>query len=395
MYHASDLQTQTDNQTSILAHGSNDRRVIVAIIGPGVLAMFYIIRDFLIPLARLSVLFARFIFTQLLKLPPVIRRLPNIRYSKPRAINPIEPGRSPRWPEMSDDMYTNISAHLSSQQWTRGRDVVVNKASNTISVFDINKIFPYETLDAGDIPLFFEGLPVLPHCYNRQQQPHLRPQQLETSTAIADGLSGDNLRALNEFIPGILHIDYYLDRQVLVKLGSEAFDEAVKKLHGICFSAWNCVFIIVLFAEREAVPYVQDQIEEGVSQMLVSGSKVYNDMGEFSTVGVLLHPSPPKFAQTELPVQYLTVSAHSFMKKKNLSFPHWRSMLLGITVSCLARVPMLEPPFSDELINQLLLVRTAITLHSLMYGKFGRILGLHRFVPPFRMSAYLGWEGCR
>jgi hypothetical protein len=293
---------------------------------------------------------------------------------------------------MSDDMYTNISAHLSSQHWTKGRDVVVNKASNTISVFDVNEIFPDETLDYGDIPLLFEGLPVLPHSYHRRQ-PHLKPQQLNTSPAIADGLSGDNLRALNQFIPGIVHIDYYLDRQVLVKLGSEAFDEAVKKLHGVSFYAWNCVFIIVLFAEREAIPYVQDQMAEVVPEMSVSGSKVYNDMGEFSTVGVLLHPSPPKFAPAELPVQYLTVSAHSFMKKKDLSFPHWRSIVLGVSVSCLAYVPMLENPFPEELVNQLLLVRTAISLHSLIYGQFGRIFGLHHFVPPFRMSAYFRTGG--
>ena len=78
---------------------------------------------------------------------------------------------------MFSQVADKIREPLKYEPWISGKDVTVNEESNSITVFDISSSDENDL----DIPLFFGGVPVIPHNYHRPSL-HISPDVFNTVT---------------------------------------------------------------------------------------------------------------------------------------------------------------------------------------------------------------------
>jgi hypothetical protein len=98
--------------------------------------------------------------------------------------------------------------------WTRGREVVVNTESNTISVFQD----PESTVlnsDLGTIPLTLLDFEIIPHPFPRPSPATTLPE-LATEEPLHNGLSNQHRRVLREIFPGLRRAEFYRDRIIVI-----------------------------------------------------------------------------------------------------------------------------------------------------------------------------------
>ena len=54
---------------------------------------------------------------------------------------------------------------------------------------------------------------------------------------LPDRLSNDQIRRLRDYLPGMVAVEYFLDRQVIVTLTQSSYKLAVEKVGGVYFQA--------------------------------------------------------------------------------------------------------------------------------------------------------------
>jgi hypothetical protein len=238
---------------------------------------------------------------------------------------------------MAKNVYDFVENEIRQKPWVKDKFVRVNKETNTISLFDtedtrIDEISPMK------IPLFFHGIPIIPHDYKNFSTDicPIEFDALETSPSTI-GLLKTQLNSLYRFIPGIEHVDFYVDREVVITVADALFELAIEKLGSRMFRAWKCNCRIIPgrhFTRGFANRNVSDDgtcvsdISSPIKLPPYPGQKIYNSDGYFSTLGVLLHSGS---LTKEIELNHFTVSAHSFLRKMELGFRH--PNLLSVTVA--------------------------------------------------------------
>lgn len=219
---------------------------------------------------------------------------------------------------LSKALIAEITTALQREPWSRGRGFYINPETKTISLFrdataralsaDLSKI----------IPLSFRGLPIIPHdCCRIIPKNVLIGADTEFQ---CEGLSDEQVKHLCEVIPGIVAIDVYIDREAHIVVKPDSYETAFLRLGASsAFLAWGLTFILVV-QEADQYRYEPEWQDEyhNSDDILEPGSRIYNLRGEFSTVGAFLVPN-----QTESNHKghlCFTISAHSFLRKKDSTF---------------------------------------------------------------------------
>ena len=226
-------------------------------------------------------------------------------------------------PSLSPETVAELNQLLAKESWTKNRQFFVNPDSITISLFD--NLLIDETLT--DVPLHFKDIPIIPHHFSHL--PHhfsfyardFASVALETSSETenhVDGLSPTQLHKLTRFVNGIVAIDFYLDRQVVVSLPAVSYVEEVQRLGFDTFSAWNCVFHLNCSPTWERKPSRLTEDDLAIftqGDVIAPGSTIFSSTGEPSVIGVFLVPRSR--TQDIKEIQYFTVCAHSFVRMKS------------------------------------------------------------------------------
>jgi len=280
----------------------------------------------------------------------------------------------------------NLLPSLSEEPWVKGLIVDYNPSSNTISLFDD---FMRETQPSlqRNIPLRYRGIPIIVHDYacdpNRIPVAHQLSQSVDT---LKDGLTGSQLRELQDFIPDHIHsIEFYLDRQVIVTLSSETICNTVSKLGFGAFRAWDCVFILTI--PRIYETWHQHPSFLGIPKLgasgLLPGLKINNDLGVVSRAGIFLRSRLPKACT----ISHFLISAHSFVKKKRLklglnlsSSLVLLSIVLFFVVS--SKIDQSCCKFPTNITVLLVITRIGLLILCLFNG-FGTLLVPQFLVPSF------------
>jgi hypothetical protein len=211
--------------------------------------------------------------------------------------------------------------------------IVVNRDSWTMSVY-----FPPETTDDIDIPLTFNGLPVIPHCINRPHNPTESPRLLTgaTSTKISTRLCHEHINSLRHFFRGLVSIDLFRDGIVYLYFRKDDYWGALAKFPEGSFKAWGAVFIIVQLVARLGRHHPA-RIYPGPVSELYPGSRVHNSVADESTLGTFLRKASEEILpDSQLGANLITVSAHSFVRRRFLRFDN--STISHFTVAIISTV---------------------------------------------------------
>lgn len=330
------------------------------------------------------VTFAKFVYHRI-NLPPYL--IPNI-------VNyPVNIRR------MSHSHLQAIESGIVHEPWAEGREIVVNQETNTISVFDIGD--EDCQIQRRPVPLFYDEMPIIPHPYPYRNS-DLLPKELNTSlNKVQDGLTRRQLQKFKQYFVGLITVDYYLDKHIAITIARQWYDAGISKVGGPGFWAWGCFVVLLCVVEKqdlEIIHNIEDR-ESTVSEDIVPGSRVYNENGEYSTVGALLYkrsqfPTTSHYPTVPINVDYFTVSAHSFIKKIYAGIGmNWRCALILSFVTHVAYIGMMQNLFNMVLIKQVLLIRLFVLFHNSVWIYAKRLYGLHTMVNPVRFSKLAAREG--
>jgi hypothetical protein len=289
---------------------------------------------------------------------------------------------------MSPSTAEKLEQTIRDETWTLGRTVIINEASNTISLFHRHGSESL-VVRQHDIPLRYHGVPVIPHHFPASVNPlKPAPSELEDSVALprVDGLSNAQLCRLSSFIPGtIATIDFYLDRRVIITMDYSSHSPALEKVGSVYFCAWGCIFTLSTswgFAGGN-MPTRCDQILPSSSET-GPGSEIYNSAGTMSTFGPFLSRRTLSTLSTH-DTDLFVVSAHSFlMKEKVCVESNLLSLCVIASIIYLAIIATASELFPMPLLKQLFMIRTAVFLQNYLWKFLGRSLGYHNLVSPSR-----------
>ena len=234
-------------------------------------------------------------------------------------------------PTLRMDLNTEktILQALSSATWTRGRDVLVNVASNTISVFQPEDDYNLDDYNLDDVPLSLHGVPIIPHPF-----PEITPRPdsdpFGSTEDHFDGLSLEQLKAFYDFFPGLKSIEFYYDRVVILRVAMDAYDFCLEKVRGErVFTGFGCaIWLLAVYPlpQRRAVQEVIDA-EETSPATFSPGCHIYNSLGAFSTLGTFL-VKDWEYPSSAVNIDYFTVSAHSYVQKRDIDAGFNRASLV-------------------------------------------------------------------
>jgi hypothetical protein len=229
----------------------------------------------------------------------------------------------PPTPKMDLNTEKTILQSLSSATWTRGRNVVVNVASNTISVFQ-----PEDDYNFDDVPLSLHGVPIIPHPFAKL--PPADSDPFGSTEDHFDGLSLEQLKAFYDFLPGLKSIEFYYDRVVLLRVANDVYDFCLEKVGGKrVFTGFGCVIFLLgvnPLAQRRVIQEVVDE-EETSPATFSPGCHIYNSLGAFSTLGMFLVKAW-EYPSSAVNIDYFTVSAHSYLTKRDIAAGFNRASLV-------------------------------------------------------------------
>jgi hypothetical protein len=291
-------------------------------------------------------------------------------------------------PTMNDTTEEKVLQALSSATWTTGRNVVVNVESNTISAFYLENQIE-DTLE--DIPLSILGIPIIPHLFPQPTPPLNAPPLLDAPDGLdpghlCDGLSDQELSALRKYFPGLIQsIEFFLDRVVILTVGTDHFNMCFDKIGGTYFRAFGCVFVLLVrHARRKSPP--EDLVSQSPPEDLVSpgglrpGCKIYNEDGGFSTLGAFLVDGKETYPTSEYLLTWFTVSAHSFLRKRPFRVGSWFTIIFVPLIGKIALKWAMTSFFGLSVCRQYLLARVCIRSWELVWKFCGFKLGWHGLV---------------
>lgn len=279
---------------------------------------------------------------------------------------------------MSQALAQKISKDIQKEPWVQGREVVVNRDTNTISVFVTDQL---EQIDKeGVIPLMYREVCIIPHPF-ANFEPSLFPAELNVPTEqLSNGLSDDQVRRFYNYFPGLESLMYFLDKRVIIKVPNSMYRPAVEKVGGTYFKAWAFIVLLQYTSSTNLEDEVKTHLPVNPSESCLPGANIFNLENSFSTLGVYLKPWPMT-DKNEVKVNHFTVSAHSFHSKKSFDLGfHKDSLWLIPFVTNLAFVGLYKGIFPFLLIQQYLSVRLAISMIHICWKYIGRRLQLHSVV---------------
>jgi hypothetical protein len=274
---------------------------------------------------------------------------------------------------------STLETDLLAQAWTAGRDVIVNDDSNTISVYNVRNI---GGKDDAEIPLRHRGIVIVPHSFSRVTSaiapPPLKPGVDHINR---DGFSSDEIQLMVSYITNIIQIDFYLDREVIITLSSEAaLLTAVQIIGGMTFVGLGCRFRLRAAGavKKEHVKGGKDPVDKSTN--LQSGSQIFNRAGEYSTLGTFLCRDP-RSPTSSIEVDRCTVSAHSFLRKrsigKEMGIITIVSVLMVIVLSFVGAQAEWLP---ESIVRGILALRSSLLVYDAIWKYGGRRLGWHKMV---------------
>ena len=285
-------------------------------------------------------------------------------------------------PSMSAENANRIKQLVQKEPWTLGRVVVVNRNSNTISLFDFHDKHFY-FFPRAPVPLYYQGVPVIPHHFSDAASPLVRPQELSilSMETDLDGLTSQQIRLLSEYFGYIEAIDFYLDRWVVVTIPRDLYTSALEKVESPYFQAWNCIFRLVPSPTNQP----KSKINSGKKPVSVPapGFRVQSDIGVKSTLGALLSRRNQKHSASSPTIGFFTVSRHSFTAKRAIDLkPGLLSTAVLAAVLHMAYTLAEEAILPWQLYQQLVLIKVGIIAQDYLWIFGGRRLGFHILVSP-------------
>lgn len=280
---------------------------------------------------------------------------------------------------MSAEEASRIEQLIQEESWTLGRDVIVNRNSNTISLFDIHdKDFCFFV--RAPVPLYYQGVPVIPHHFCGCASPLVRPQELSilSMETTLDGLTSQQIRQLREYIGYIETIDFYIDRWVVVTIPLDLYTTALQKIESPYFQAWDCIFRLVPSTWQTKINTNKEPLS-----VPVPGFRVQSDTGVRSTRGALLRCRNQKLSASGPTIDLFTVSRHSFTAKRAIDLkPSLLSTAVLAAVLKLAYTVAEQAILPWQLHQQLVLIKVGIIMQDYLWIFGGRRLGFHILVSP-------------
>jgi hypothetical protein len=278
---------------------------------------------------------------------------------------------------MQEGVARRIYQNSQREDWMKGRSIIVNEDTNTISLFETDE--PDATAQrTHEMPLIYEGTAVIPHPFVRDVPP-ICPIKLNTPTRLLEhGLSNDQLIRLCVYLPGIVTVDYFRDRQVIIRLMQSYYHEAVEKIGGERFRAWNCAMLLVGLSSPGFIEPDQAPVE--TPGPCLPGCNIYNDDKCSSTLGVFLKPRPRNFGLDATTVQHFTASAHSFLRKKPIELVQMTTAISFALITQFAFICLRSRMLPILLVEQFLFVRVGILLLDILWIYLGCGLKVHTVV---------------
>ena len=278
---------------------------------------------------------------------------------------PTSPPAPPPTPTMNDP--EAVERAISSASWAENRIAIVNRDSDTISVFEDPKA---EKVNPEEIPLSVRGVPVIPHLL-----PHTRPRkthpQLPASEANRDGFSSAQLKKLHEIFLGLQSVEFFFDRIVILRVTKEYYASCLESAGGDrVFSGYGCVMWLLAIAGPPTV-YLPPAPEAEKDDVVQPGCGVYNSRGEYSTLGVFLVQGQ-QYPNSAIDIEYFTVSAHSYLKKVAIDLGmNWASLLVVPFCVYMGYVEAITQAVDISLCRQYAIARMCIALFDWILVKGG------------------------
>ena len=280
--------------------------------------------------------------------------------------------------QMSKDKAKKVLEDCKTEKWAKQRNVIFNEDTNTISVFDMDECGHDEPNEGEPIPLTYQDVSIVPHPFPKLV-PTIFPVELNTPTEeLPDRLSSDQIRRFHLYFPGMVSLEYFIDRQIIVRLTKSAYELAMEKVGSTSLRAWSCTVLLVWssqFADKtEKFPSIQS------APSVIPGSNIYNVENRFSTLGVFLKPLPV-IDERDIKVAHFTVSAHSFLSQKQSGIFDKTSVIFIFLITNTVFRSMRSIIFLPFiLVQQYLVIRVTISVMNVIWKFFGHIVGLHSLV---------------
>ena len=151
-------------------------------------------------------------------------------------------------------------------------------------------------------------------------------------------MTREHLQKLKEYFAGIITVDYYIDKHIVITISRQWYDTGIRKVGGSGFWAWGCFVVLLWVVEKQDVEIIHDidDRESNLSEGIVPGSRVYNENEEYSTFGALLYKRPQLTTTTQdYPTVFINVDYfcfRSFFRREDVCW-HWYELEMGLNTS--------------------------------------------------------------
>ena|SRR5579859_4017464 len=275
-----------------------------------------------------------------------------------------------------------IEQAIHKEPWTVGRRVIINRESSTISLFDEGDRHTSFSCKTA-IPLYYQGIPIIPHHFYSDATPLLTPTELSTSSTetTLDGLADAQIRQLMAYIgPHLKTIDFFLDRRVVVTVPLASYPKVMCQIGSPFFKAWDCIFRLVPSPEDDPRLWIH-RTNLNPLNLTAPEFDIQGASGVRSTMGALLCSRTEKQFASNPAIRFFTVSRQSFRFKRDIGIHlDFLSMIVLGVVSYLAYTGAEQAVLPLHLHQQLILTRCGIILQDSLWMYAGRRLGCHFLV---------------
>ena len=100
-------------------------------------------------------------------------------------------------------------------------------------------------------------------------------------------MEDEQLQKLKEYFEGIITVDYYLDKHIVITIARQWYDTGIRKVGRSGFWAWDCFVVLLWVVEKQDVEIIHDidDCESNILDGIVHGSRFYEESEEYSTFG--------------------------------------------------------------------------------------------------------------
>ena len=301
---------------------------------------------------------------------------------------PLQRHQTARVMSLSDE--AKIKTQIGTEAWAVGKVARINPDTNTISLYPCSHAAP-KWASVESIPLDYFGARLIPHSARLDDHIQELPLHLtDDSSCIPDYLTRDQILKLKYAFPDAVSVHYFFDRSIYVNYDSELkLKEALGSQRARWFHCSDNIYqlhLTPIVISRPPKPDLKDSTTKtpaDISESPISpGDRIYNCRGAYSTVGIFLHHcSVPYQSRLRTRINHFTVSAHSYLYKKNFLLATTAlSSLLKFAIIALATLGSRNQSLPLTLHHRLVAALLMVKSQSLLMLRAGNITGLHSLV---------------